>query len=438
MEFPSPAAQPFTRRFIDRRMRQLDIRPLDHAGGIVRFGLIITGLFVAVFIVFALVAPISGAAVTAGEIVQGGDKLVVQPLESGLVTQMLVHEGQRVRAGQPLVRLDDLRARSQLGQAQGRYDSLRAREARLIAEIGGQRTLAFPADLIARANDPTIAATLAAERAEFRHHRALLAADRRLNASQLSTSHAQAVATARQQALILDELTSYRQLYEEGFARKTTVRSLERNAAQLQADRAATLGSVGQASIQSTRIVDAQAMDATSSLDQVRQQIDQLAPQLAIARDVSDRMVLRAPANGRVSGVSDLGPGSMVSGGRTVMELIPDGRPLIAQVQVKPQDIDDVRIGQPATLRFSSVNKHGKGAFAGHVVTLSPARVGGDGGQFYRAQIAFDDPTGARRDGLVLQPGIPVSANIKTQDRSLFQYLFYPLIDAMSRAFREE
>lgn len=169
-----------------------------------------------------------------------------------------------------------------------------------------------------------------------------------------------------------------------------------------------------------------------------RAQLLQLTPQVAIARDVASNAVLRAPATGRVSGLQQLGPGTTVAGGRTLMELVATGRPLIIEVQVKPQDIDDVHVGQPATIRFSSVNKHGRTAFPGHVITLSPDRVGGQAGSYYRAQVTFDDPAAARRDGLVVQPGIPVSANIKTQDRSLFEYLFFPLTDAVSRAFRGE
>lgn len=427
-----------TRRFIDRRMRQLDIEPLDQAQGTIKTGLIVAGAFVGIFMVFGIVAPFSSAAVAPGEIVTEGDPLVVQPIESGIVTQLLVHEGQRVQKGQPLVRLDPLRAGASLSQLMARRDSLLAAEARLLAERDGASVLLFPAELTRRAGDPSVSAILIAERAQFARRGEIRAADRALNRTQLVSARAQAIAVGRQQALIGDELSSYRELYDQGFARKTTVRSLERSAAGLTADRATGLAAIDQARLTSARTIDTQIVDVTAQLDQVRQQLSQVEPQLTIAQDVADRGLLRAPADGRVSGVARLGPGTTVGGGKTLMALVPNRAGLVADVSVKPGDIDDVRIGQPATLRFATVNPHGKTSFQGHVVRLSPDRVGEGPASGYRARIRLDDPAKARREGLTLQPGVPVSANIKTRDRSLFDYLFSPLIDATSRAFRSE
>lgn len=433
---PSPA--PATRRFIDRRMRQLDIEPLDRARGTLRAGLWVGGGFLALLLLFAVLAPFSSAAIAPGQIVTEGDPLVVQPIDSGIVTELLVHEGQQVKRGQPLVRLDPLRSDASLSQVQARHDALLARETRLLAERDGARTLIFPAELSERAAEPAVAATLLAERTQLARGRDVRSADRALNRTELTSARAQAVAVTRQQALIGDELASYRELYDQGFARKTTVRALERNAAGLQADRATRQGAVAQARINTGRTVDAQFVDITAQLDQVRQQLAQVAPQLGIARDAAQRGILRAPADGRVSGVAKLGPGTTVGGGKTLMELVPDGAPLVADVSIAAGDIDDVRIGQPATLRFATVNPHGKTAFAGTVTRLSPDRVGDGAASGYRARITLDDPAAARRDGLALSPGIPVSANIKTQDRSLLDYLLSPFIDAMSRAFRSE
>lgn len=206
--------------------------------------------------------------------------------------------------------------------------------------------------------------------------------------------------TARQQVLIADELSSYRELYDQGFARKTTVRALERSAAGLTADRATGLAAIDQARLDTARTMDTQFADIIAQLDQVRQQLAQIAPQLAIARDVSDRGVLRAPADGRVSGVARLGPGMTIGGGKTLMELVPKRAGLVADVSVKPSDIDDVLIGQPATLRFSTVNPRGKTAFAGHVIRLSPDQVGEGAASGFRARIRLDDPAAARREDL--------------------------------------
>ena len=431
-------ATPMPRDLIERRMRQLDIKPLDHAGSSIRAGVIALCLFIGLLTLFALLAPISGAAIAPGEVTVSGNKVAIQPMGSGIVTEMLVREGQAVRAGQPLVRLNGVRSGAQLKQAQAQADSLRALEARLIAERDGSAVLAFPMTLTNRADDPVTAAAMASQRLVFARHRSVLNADRGSSDEELIAQRAKQVAAARQLTLISDELGDYRMLYAKGFARLTTIRSLERTRAQLQADTGAGAAAVRQAEIARQRVRDTQALDTAGQLNQVQQQLAQVTPQLDVTRYVADQDVMRAPVAGRVSGVAQVGPGMVVGGGKTLMEIVPTGRALIVEAQVKPTDIDDVRVGQEAMVRFSSVNPHGKTAFKGHVVTLSPARVESGSASYYKAQIVLDDPQAARREGLTLQPGIPASANIKTKNRTLFDYLFAPFTDAMSRSFREE
>ena len=432
------AAAPLPRRTIERRMRQLDIKPLDHAGNSIRAGVIALCVFLGLLLLFAFLAPISSAAIAPGEVTVSGDKVAIQPMSSGIVTQMLVREGQRVKAGQPLVRLNGIRSGAQLKQAQARADSLRALEARLIAERDNLHALAFPAALTVRAGDAGTAAAMATQRLLFARHRLVLGADRGTSDEDLIAQRAKQGASERQLALISDELADYQKLYRRGFARLTTIRSLERTRAQLQADVDAGAASVRQAEIAKQRVRDGQALDTVSQLDQVQQQLAQVTPQLDVSRYMADQDVMRAPTAGRVSGVAQVGPGMVVGGGKTLMDIVPNNRALIVEAQVKPTDIDDVRVGQEATIRFSSVNPHGKTAFKGRVVTLSPARIESGGKSYYKAQIVLDDPAAAQREGLTLQPGIPASVNIKTQDRTLFDYLFAPFTDAMSRSFREE
>jgi HlyD family type I secretion membrane fusion protein len=426
------------RRTIDRRMRQLDIQPLDSARRTIRIGLIVGAVFVAIFLAFASFAPISAAAIAPAEVTVSGDRIVVQPVSGGIITQVMVREGQAVRAGQPLVRLNGVRSGAQLAQAQARRDSLRALEARLIAERDGRSVLVFPPDLANRQGEPAVAQAMAAQRQVFAQRAAVLNADLGSSGESLDAARARLTATSRQLALISDELADYQSLYRRGFARKTTIRSLERNQAQLRADMAAATAALNQAQIARTRMDDARGLDLASQLGQVQDQLAQVTPQLDMTRYVADQDVIRAVAAGRVSGVTSMGPGMVIGGGTTLMEIVPTTRAFILEARVKPQDIDDVRIGQPATVRFSTVNPHGKTAFEGRVVTLSPARVDQGGQSFYKAQIALNDPGEIRREGVALQPGIPASVNIKTEDRSLFDYLLGPITGAISRSFREE
>jgi HlyD family type I secretion membrane fusion protein len=434
------AKLPLHRRIIERRMRRLDVRPLDDASHAIRFGLIGAAVFFGLFLLFATLVPISGAAVASGEVTVSGSKLVIQPQSSGLVSQVLVQEGQAVKAGQPLIRLNGMKSGAQLKQAQARRDALRATEARLLAERDGKTELLFPADLTTRWNEPGVRDVLASERAIFAKHQAVQGYDRGMSTSELAASQAKAAASEQQLTLIREELADYRKLYAKGFARKTTIRSLERNEAQLEADMLSGQAAVQQAQLSLEKTRDGQQMDTVSQLKSVQDQLAQITPQLDVTRYYADLDVLRAPVDGKVSGLAQVGPGTVVSGGRTLMEIVPNGRALIVEASVKPQDIDDVRVGQIATVRFSSVNPHGQSSFKGHVITLSPDRVGGDGaaGGAYKAQIVLDDPELMHRAGVDLQPGIPASVNIETKHRTLLDYLFSPFRDAMSKSFREE
>ena len=433
-----PARAFLPRRLIERRMRQLDMRPLDYADRTIGWGVAAAGGFLLIFALFAFLAPISGAAIAPAVVQVTGDTFAIQPAGSGIVTEVLVREGEAVRQGQPLVRMNGVRSGATLRQAQARHDALKALEARLTAERAGAATLAFPPELTRRGFDPVAARAMATQRAIFDRHRLILTADRGTSEQGLIAARARAIATARQLSLIQDQLADYRALYRRGFARLTTSRDLERQEAGLIAERAASGASATEAEIARDRLINAQAMEAATRLGQVQEQLAQVSPQLDVSRYFADQDQLRAPAAGRVSGVVSMGPGMVVSGGRTLMQLVPTGRPLIVEARVKPADIDDVRLGQEATVRFNTVNPTGKTAFAGRVVTLSPAQITEGGEAYFKAQIALDDPAAARRDGLVLQPGIPASVTIKTRNRTLFQYLFAPFTDAVSRSFREE
>ncbi|HEX8380591.1 MAG TPA: HlyD family type I secretion periplasmic adaptor subunit [Allosphingosinicella sp.] len=434
------------RRFIPRSLLKrymrdrLDVRPLDDAHRTVRIGLIAAIFFFGLFLLFALFAPMSGAAIAEGEVTVSGSKLVIQPVSTGIVSEVLVREGQAVTAGQPLVRLNGVRSGAQLRQAQARRDALRAAEARLIAERDGLDRLLFPADLASRSADPTAAAAMQAQLALFERHRSILGADRALTETQLAAAQARHAASERQLQLIQDELEGMRILLAKGFARKTTIRALERSEAQLRADTLTGAAAISEARIGRNRTRDGQMMQLVAELNQVQEQLAQVNPQLDISRYQADQDLMRAPVAGRVSGVAQLGAGSVVNGGRTLMELVPNGRALIVQAKVKPSDIDDVRLGAIANVRFTSVNPRGRSSFKGRVVTLSPARVGAESGGegYYLAQIALDDPAGAAADGVVLQPGLPATINIETARRTLWDYLVAPLTDAMSGGMREE
>jgi HlyD family type I secretion membrane fusion protein len=415
-------------------------RALDDASRIIRIGLIAAGAFFGLLLLFALLAPISGAAIAHGEVTTAGTRILIQPASGGVVAELLVGEGQSVQAGQPLVRLNGVRSAAAAQQAQARRDALRAAQARLIAERDGREAVVFPPDLIARAGDPVAAGAMANQQRLFQRRRAVLGADRDLVAFERETAEAQRVSAAAQLQLIKDELAGVRGLVRRGYATMTRLRGLERNAAELEGSLANASTAVRRAELQRARIAHAQLVEINAELNRIEEALALAEPALRVTRFDEARDTLRAPVSGRVSGVVRAGPGTVLGAGQTVMEVVPAGRSLVVEARVLPADADDVRIGMPASLRFTTVNPRGQSTIPGRVVALSPARIGEGGGQagYFRAQIIVDDPRALERAGIRLQPGLPVLVHIQTRSRSLLDYLFTPVEDAMSSAFREE
>lgn len=414
-------------------------RALDDASHVIRIGLMVAGGFFGLLLLFSLIAPISGAAVAPGEVTTSGTRIVIQPATGGVVSDVMVSEGQRVQAGQPLVRLNGVRSTAAAQQAQARRDALRALQARLIAERDMLDRVPFPPDLTRRYRDPAAASAMATQSAIFARKREVSGADRMLASTERDTAEAQRISTDRQLALINDELRGIRQLYARGYARKTQVRALERAQAELQGQRANAATGVARADLQSARLASSQVMDVATQLGKVEEQLAQVDPALRVTRYDAERDTMRSPIAGRVSGVARVGPGSVLGAGQTMMEVVPNGRAMVVEARIAPSDVDDVRIGMPATLRFTTVNPRGASTIEGRVAALSPTRIAEQQGQgYFRAQIVIDDPQALTDAGLDLRPGLPVTVNIKTRSRTLFDYLFAPLGDAMSSGFREE
>jgi HlyD family type I secretion membrane fusion protein len=414
-------------------------RPLDDARRVIRVGLITAAGFFGILMLFALLVPISGAAVASGEVVTSGSRIVVQPLAGGLVAEILVREGQTVREGQPLVRMNGVRSAAAAQQAQAQRDALRALRARLIAQRDGLDAVPFPPDLTNRMGEAHVASAVASQSAIFRRHQEVLSAERSIAQTDKTTSTAQTDGARKQLALIRDELAGIRKLYAKGYARITQVRALERAAADLEAQSLTGAASVSRADLQIAKLANTQTIDIVAQLGKVEEQLAQVDPALRVSRFDEARDTLRAPVAGRVSGLAKIGPGTVLGGGTTAMEIVPQGRALIVEATIRPEDIDDVRVGSPATLRFTTVNPRGQSSFDGKVVALSPASITGENGQrYFRAQIMVDDPDALTRNNVSLQPGLPVTVNVKTHSRTLFDYLFAPVADTMSGAFREE
>jgi HlyD family type I secretion membrane fusion protein len=416
-------------------------------------GAIICAIFVVGFVVWAAVFKIAGGVPAPGVVVVENNRKTVEHLDGGVIRRILVHEGDEVKRGQVLFVLDDTQARAQVDVLSNQYDSLLAQRARLEALLAGRATIDFPPELAERAGDPRVAGMMRDQRNLFEASRAVYASQEavlRQRTQQLESRGrglgAQVTSVDQQAKLVEDELSGVKSLYDRGFAPKSRVLALERSRAGLIGDRGARqadIASVGQA-IGETRIQLAQLREqrATEAADQLRQvqvQIADILPRLGAAQAVLTRTVVRAPTDGAVLGMTQFTEGGVARPGEKLLDVVPKDAALVVRVTVRPDHIDEVKIGMPADVHLSAYSSRKVPPVKGKVIKVSADRITNDKGESYFVSELAVDPAELKRLGpdVKLTPGMPAQAIIVTGDRTVLSYLVSPFTDTIEGAMRE-
>lgn len=406
------------------------------------------------FGLWATLTTIAGAVVAPGRIEVERDRQVVQHPEGGVVAEILVTEGARVTAGQPLLRLDGAALMSELTIVEGQLSELSARAARLGAERDGLDQPAFPPELLARAAvSAEVAAQVAGERGLFDARAASLADQRELLARRIEQIDTQSgglaveiAALARQRDLISTELAAQQRLLEKGLAQAGTVLALKREAARLDgqigaanADLARSGGQATETRIEIAALDTRRREDAATELRQIEPALLELGERRRALIERIDRLEIRAPVAGVVLGLAVTTPRSVLRPGETVLSVIPQDRPLVITARIAPIHIDEIAPGQAAELVFP--------AFAARDtphLTARLTRIAADamtdpqtGASWYAAELQLDPGQRARLGGRELVPGMPVEVFLQTGRYSPLAYLLKPFSDYFSRAFRE-
>ncbi len=402
---------------------------------------------------WAATTQIAGAVIAPGSIVVDSDIKKVQHATGGIVGELFVHDGDHVNAGQVLVRLDETVVRADMAIVSKSLDELAARKARLEAERDGATSITFPADLMARKNDPTAMAAMAGEVNLFNSRRV----DRRgkkaqferrieqLN-EQITGLKAQEAAKSKETDLLQQELAGVRKLYAKKLVPLTRLSALERAAARLDGERAQLAAAVAQAKgkiseieLQIIQIGQDLNNEVAKELPDVESKIGELVERKVTAEDRLKRTDIRAPQAGTVFQLTVHTVGGVISAGEPIMLIVPDGEDLQVKAKVKPQDIEQVRVGQSVMLRFSGLDMHSTPEIDGTVTRIS-ADTSTDkrtGQPYYTIRIALPAAQIARLGGVKLIPGMPVEAFVQTGERTVISYLMKPLHDQFMRAFRE-
>ena len=422
---------------------------------VARTGLLVLALGFGGFLLWAAFAPLDEGVPTQGMVTLDTKRKMVQHLSGGIVKEVLVQEGQQVKEGQALLRLDGAVAKANFEAVRQRYLGYRAMQSRLFAEQAGQGVIDFHPDVKAAQNDPLIQQQVSTQQQLIQARRAALAADLQgIEESmqglkeQLGSYQNILVQRRSQLALLTEELTNTRGMVKEGYAPRNRQLELERRVAESNAAIADLTGN----SLRITRQVAELGQRSLARKQEYRKEIEtQLADVtrevqsdaekfVAVTADLN-RMEIKAPANGQVVGLSVQTVGAVLQPGQKLLDVVPEQQTLLLEAHIPPHLIDKVQAGLMADIRFNSFAHSPQLVVDGKVMSVSGDLLS-DPQQpqfsYYLARVQVT-PVGMKTLGArQMQPGMPAEIVIKTGERSLLTYLLHPLTKRMAASMKEE
>lgn len=422
---------------------------------------LILGTAIVAFILFgiggwAATMELGGAVVASGSLVVDSNVKKVQHLSGGIVKEIKVREGDHVKTGDILVRLDETQTKAANSVVTKNLEELTAQQARFEAERDSADHIDFPAALIelARDSNSDAARTMIAEQKLFelrRQSREGKKAQLNERISQLKEEIrgdiGQTAAKEREIQLINKELQGVRELQQENLVPLSRLTALERDAARIEGERsqltAATAqakGKITETELQIIQVDQDLRSEVGKDLGETRAKVSEFVEREVATADQLRRLDIRAPQNGIVQQLAVHTVGGVIAAGDTIMLIVPDEDTLTVEVKIAPQDIDQLYVGQVATLRFTVFNARTTPEIEGKVSLIS-ADITQDqrtGISYYLGRITPNATEIARLGDVKLIPGMPVTAFIKTSERTMLSYLTKPLRDQAERAFKEK
>ena len=422
------------------------------------WGLLVAGFFgVSVLLggfgFWAVVSEIGGAIIAKGQIEVEQNRQVVQHPDGGVVEEIYVYEGDRVAAGDLLIRLDARELVSELAVVEGQLFEVLARIARLAAERDGADTLSFDPVLLGTSN-PVAAELMAGQQSLYEARRVSdqseieqLAKQKQQIANQIEGIKAQQAAARDQLGVIKEELAGQKSLFDRGLAQAQRLFALQREmagltgqAGELAAMLASSEGRITEIDVEILRIASNRREEAISTLRDLQFNEIEMTQRRRQLLDQLERLEIRAPVSGVVHDLRVFGPQAVIQAAGPLLYIVPQDRPLIITARIKAQDIDEVLLGQEARVRFSAFSQRTTPELFGRVERISADAFTDEasGSSFYRAEVALlDGETSRLPEGRPLVPGMPVDVFLNTDERTPGEYLLKPIAEYFTRSFRE-
>lgn len=419
------------------------------------FGAAVIAVLVVGLSVWASVASLPTAVSAPGQLRVESNRKVLRARELGTVRQILVKEGQFVRAGQPLLIFNDVEARAQVDVLQSQYDQVLAQSARFTAEATNRPSIAFSPELSARAGDPRVAGLIRDQQFLFTSRMQLYQSqmgvlEQRLDQiqNQIAGQQAQVESVDEQRRLTAEELDGYKKLNAEGYAPKTLILRYQRTMAelvgrkgQLVADIARLRQQMGETRMNMASLRNDRSSQAAEGLRQAQAQLADVGPRLTAAKQSLESKIVRSPVDGFVFNLTQFTVGGVTGAGETLMDVVPAGSELVVTATVKPQDIQKIKTGMDARVRMVGLNQRWNEPLPAKVTVVSADVLSNDETQqsFYRVDLRIE-PKDLKllKPGTKLTAGMPAEVQIVTGKRTVMGYLISPITDTIQDAFNEE
>ncbi len=431
-------------------------RPSGDCGAVARWGYALIAFAFLGVGGWAALAEVDSAVLAPGVVAVESKRQVVQHLEGGIVAEIRVREGEEVRQGQILFRLDATQAAASDAATRAQLQVALALEARLLAERREDAAIAFPPELTTHADRPGVREAMADQIAQFNERRAayegqigILTGRLEQLGHEIEGLDRERLSARQQLAFIEEELGAVRQLLEKGLVNKSRVLALERERARLDgligrnlADAAKVQGSMGELRMQMAQTRQKRAEEVGERLLDVRQKLGDLVERARVTAEVLARADIRAPRAGRVQNVNPriYTVGAVVRPGDTLLEIVPLDEPLVVDAQVPVQDIDRLRKNDEVEIRFPAFHGRTTPLMVGFLKSVSRDRLVDEVSHqpYFLARVSVADvdiPPDLKRR---LRPGMNAEVAFNTGARTVLSYLVRPLSDAMSRSFMEQ
>jgi epimerase transport system membrane fusion protein len=402
---------------------------------------------------WSYLAPIDSAASASGFVTVKSHSKTVQHLDGGIVKELIAKDGDIVNEGDILLTLDGSEIKAQLEILRGQQITFAAQVARLTAERDRLGQVIYPKE-VQNLSDARVVEAQQSENQIFNarknaHEGEVSVLNQRISQLNSRIQGLQGQKTSKQElkASYTEEAKDLRELLAEGFADKQRLRDLERSLsastgeiASLSSEIASSEMQIGETRLQILQIQKQFQEEVANKLSEVQAQLYDINQRLTATVDKVNRIQIKAPSAGRVMGLSIHNVGGVITPGRPILDIVPQGEELIIDARVSPMDIDRVHVGLVAEVRFSAFKQALTPKMMGKLTILSADKLTDErtGAPYYSAKIELTPDSYVKLGGMELLPGMPADVLINTGERTVFEYLMQPITNAFARAFIED